>query len=95
MIKKLQKGLQSSKLPIYYMSIFALLGFDQNRERKTKVKKIYTMLIKRMRINDAKQQQKNLESSTLQRRNCFFIYILSNFHFLNFLYFSILSENFT
>ncbi len=71
MIKKLQKGLQSSKLPIYYMSIFALLGFDQNRERKTKAKKIYTMLIKRMRMNDAKQQQKNLESTTLQRRNFF------------------------
>lgn len=53
------------------MSIFALLGFDQNRERKTKAKKIYTMLIKRMRMNDAKQQQKNLESTTLQRRNFF------------------------
>lgn len=46
------------------MSIFALLGFDQNRERKTNVKKIYTLLIKRMRLNDAKQQQKNLESTS-------------------------------
>jgi hypothetical protein len=68
MIKKLQKGLQSNKLPIYYMSMFALLGFDSNRDRKMKVKKIYTLLIKRMRFNDARQQEKNLESTAIAKR---------------------------
>ena len=76
MIKKLQKGLQSHKLPIYYMSMFALLGFDSNRDRKLKVKKIYTLLIKRMRFNDAKQQQKNLESTAIARRMYSEIYLL-------------------
>ena len=75
-MKKLQKGLQSTKLPIYYMSMFALLGFDSNRDRKTKVKKIYTLLIKRMRFNDARQQQKNLESTLIGKR----MLTISTFH---------------
>lgn len=56
-IKKLHRGLKSSKLPIYYMSIFALCGFDVNRERKVRVKKLYTALVKNIRLNDAKEQR--------------------------------------
>lgn len=48
--------------------MFALLGFDSNRDRKMKVKKIYTLLIKRMRFNDARQQEKNLESTAIAKR---------------------------
>ena len=62
-IKKVQKGLQSNRLPIYYMAMFALVGLDQNRERKARVKKICAAFIQRIRLNDAKHQQKQLDSN--------------------------------
>lgn len=67
-IKKLSRGLQSSKLPIYYMSIFALSGLDSNRERRAKIKKIYSTLITRIRQTDAKNQKKQLESNVQRTR---------------------------
>ena len=42
------------------MGMFALCGFDSNRERKMKIKKIYIALIKKIRASDAKNQQKQL-----------------------------------
>lgn len=68
LIKKIQKGLQSYKLPIYYMSIFALSGLDTNRERKTRIKKIYSTLIAKIRLNDIKNQKKQLESKVQRTR---------------------------
>lgn len=67
-IKKLSRGLKSSKLPIYYMSIFVLSGLDSNRERRVKIKKIYSTLITRIRQTDAKNQKKQLESSVQRTR---------------------------
>lgn len=58
MIKKLQKALKANKLSIKYMSIFALCGFDASRERKSRVKKIYSELIKSVRLSDQLQQQR-------------------------------------
>ena len=63
LIKKLNRGLKNLKLPIYYMSIFALSGLDTNRERKTRVKRLYSALIKQIRLNDAKEQMKAKEAS--------------------------------
>jgi hypothetical protein len=68
-IKKLQKGVKMMKLPIPYIGIFALSGFDLNRERKTKAKKIYTQLIKQIRLAEAKQQQQRATATgTVQQR---------------------------
>jgi hypothetical protein len=58
-IKKLQKGLKSNKLSINYMAMFALCGFDGSRERKSKVRKIYSQLIKQIRLQDQKKQQQH------------------------------------
>jgi hypothetical protein len=55
-VKKLNRGLRSTKLPIYYMSIFALSGLDTSKERKTRIKRLYSSLIKTIRMNDAKEQ---------------------------------------
>jgi len=60
LIKKLSRGLQSTKLPIYYMSIFSLTGLDSNRERRGRIKKIYSNLITRIRVADAKNQKKQI-----------------------------------
>ena len=57
MIKKLSKSLKANKLAPYYMGIFSLCGLDGNKERKAKVKKIYTSLIKQYRQTDGKEQQ--------------------------------------
>ena len=61
-IKKLQKALKSNKLSINYMSMFALCGFDGSRERKSKVKKIYSQLVKQIRLQDQKKQQQHHQS---------------------------------
>jgi sister chromatid cohesion protein PDS5 len=69
-IKKLNRGLKSMKLPIYYMSIFALCGLDTNKERKVRVKGLYSTLIKKIRMDDAKEQtrQKNAVNSQQQQQ---------------------------
>jgi hypothetical protein len=64
-IKKLQKALKSNRLPVSYMAYFALLGFDQSRERRMRVKRIYISLVKSLRESDAKLQQQNI----LQQRS--------------------------
>ena len=66
-IKKLHRGLKSSRLPIYYMSMFALCGFDSNRERKVRVKKLYSALVKSIRSNDAKEQRSQAASAPKPR----------------------------
>ena len=68
LIKKIHRGLQSTKLPIYYMSFFALSGFDSNRERRARIKKIYSALIARIRLTDAKNQKKQLETNVQRTR---------------------------
>lgn len=68
LIKKVSKGLQSTRLPIYYMSMFALSGLDTNRERRVKIKKIYSTLITRIRLNDAKNQKKQMEANLPRTR---------------------------
>jgi hypothetical protein len=60
-IKKLQKALKANRLPVSYMAYFALIGFEQNRERRMRVKKIYTSLVKSLRENDAKLQQQQFQ----------------------------------
>ena len=60
--------MQSNKLPIYYMSIFSLSGLDSNRERRARIKKIYSALITRIRLIDAKNQKKQLESNVQRTR---------------------------
>ena len=62
LIKKLNRGLKSLKLPIYYMSVFALCGLDTSRDRKSRVKKLYAALIKSLRLSDAKEQLRQKES---------------------------------
>ena len=69
MIKKLHKGLKSNRLSFYYVAIFALAGLDVNRERRMRVKKIYTSLIKAMRLNEAKDAAKREQDSSSSRRN--------------------------
>lgn len=41
------------------MGIFALVGLDTNRERKARVKKIFSALIKNIKLSDSKDQSKN------------------------------------
>ena len=50
------------------MSMFALSGLDTNRERKTRIKKIYSSLIAKIRLNDIKNQKKQLESKVQRTR---------------------------
>lgn len=59
------------------MGIFALSGLDTNKERKAKVKKIFTSLIKQYRqyeLNETKQQtsQKSFLKKLSTIRNLFF-----------------------
>ncbi len=56
MIKKLHNSLKQNRLPINYMSMFALSGFDGSRDRKSRVKKIFSQLVKSLRANDQKKQ---------------------------------------
>jgi hypothetical protein len=63
-IKKLHKGLKSSRLSFCYASIFSLCGLDPNRERRVRVRKIYASLIKAIRLAEAK----NLAKEDQQKR---------------------------
>jgi len=68
LIKKLSRGLQSMKLPIYYMAMFALNGLDSNRERRARIKKIYASLIARIRAADASNQKKQIQANVQRAR---------------------------
>ena len=52
-IRKLQRGLSTGRLSVRYMGVLTLCGLDTNRERKTRVKKLYTALVKKMRMSPA------------------------------------------
>lgn len=45
-IKKLNRAFTNRRLPIRFMSLFALCGFDTNRERRNKYKKNYLNVLK-------------------------------------------------
>jgi hypothetical protein len=69
-IKKLHKGLKSGRLSFCYASIFALCGLDPNRERRVRVRKIFTSLAKTLRANEAKNL---VVTDQAKRTNTFFI----------------------
>lgn len=62
-IKKLAKGLKSNRLPLNYMAFFALVGLDSSRDRKSRVKKLYSQLIRTYRMMDAKDAAKQEHKS--------------------------------
>lgn len=44
------KGLKTNRLSLNYMAFFALVGLDTSRDRKTRVKKLYSQLIRKYRL---------------------------------------------
>jgi sister-chromatid-cohesion protein PDS5 len=67
---KLNRGLKRLKLPIYYMSLFALCGLDVSRERKARVKKIYSQLIKSIRLNNSSSSVKDSNKTRIVPEMC-------------------------
>lgn len=59
MIKKLTKGFKNNRLPLNYMAFFALVGLDTSRDRKSRVKKLYSQFIRSYRLMEASKPETN------------------------------------
>ncbi len=77
-MRKLQKGLKSMKLHMAFIAMFTLSGFDGNRERKARAKKLFGTFVKNIRQFDQQQQKRqNALGDTTPRSKSF---IITNSH---------------